>query len=96
MFKETSAYEASQIAQRIDAGEGAHVAVHRIYLITQGATMRVIEETNDDNDDGYPDGAWVRWESEMDVERAKKYAGPCRVGTSGVIVTVTLDGEEVR
>jgi|SRR5262245_7606648 len=71
-------------------------ALHRIRIVTASHTV-VYEETNDNNDDGYADGAWVSWENKFStVEKALKHAGRCRVGISGVIVTVVHDGEEVR
>lgn len=56
-----------------------------------GAVVR--HETNDDNDDGYPDGRVVRWENRWkDLEAAKRSCGLSRVGISGIEVTVYLDG----
>ena len=73
------------------------VTVHRHTVVTQGDEAIIHTETNDDNDDGYPDGHWESWTlSYPSVEQALKHTGKCRVGVSGVIVTVTLDGEEVR
>lgn len=100
-YVESTPYEAEKIAERIAADEIGPVALHRIVIITgeftvDGRTL-VKEETNDDNDDGYPDGEWVSWSNLFTSEAdALKYAGFCRVGISGVIVTVTVDGKERR
>lgn len=53
--------------------------------------------TNDDDDDGYPDGHTTEWTINYG-SRAQfdKCCGVCRVGISGIIVTVTLDGKELR
>lgn len=101
-YVESSAYEAEKIAERIAADEiGFGIALHRIAVITgeftaDGSTL-VKEMTNDNNDDGYPDGEWEIWSSVFTNEdTALAYAGFCRVGVSGVIVTVTVDGKERR
>jgi hypothetical protein len=53
-------------------------------------------ETNDDNDDGYPDGNIERWQEHCKT-RAEfdRRVGRSRIGISGVKVTVVLDGEEL-
>jgi hypothetical protein len=96
---ETTPYETRIIAERIAAGEVGPVALHRIsgVSIPCAPGVTAFNETNDDDDDGYPDGTWERWADHFkSVADFKRHAGVCRVGVSGVIVTVTLDGEEVR
>lgn len=57
-----------------------------------GAEIRC--STNDDNDDGFPDGDIAEWTLKFDtVEEALKHAGKTRRGFYGQPVTVTLDGE---
>jgi len=96
----TTPYETEVIQGRIDAGEIVVEAVVHRYNIstTQGSqTVLVSEETNDNNDDGIADGRWDAWSVEYPtLIQALDRCGKCRVGISGVIVTVTLDGEEVR
>lgn len=102
-FHPMSYYETiinERVMQRVMFGEYGPVAWHNISIITcseADAAVVVTEETNDDNDDGYPDGHVTRWDyTARTVEDALKRAGKCRVGISGVIVTVTLDGKEIR
>ena len=80
--------------------QGEHLdfqCVHRIAIRTDGDKVRVFHVTNDNDDDGFPDGVWAEFDFPFpNVEMAKANAGKCRVGISGVIVTVTLDGEEIR
>jgi len=96
-FKRLTPYEEEITKQRLGAGEFGAFTVHRHTIVTQDDEAIVHTETNDDNDDGYPDGHWESWTlSYPSVEQALKHTGKCRVGVSGVIVTVTLDGEEVR
>lgn len=58
---------------------------------------RVFAITNDNNDDGHPDGRTEEWTMDFpDKAAALKHCGVCRVGVSGIRVTVRLDGEEVR
>jgi hypothetical protein len=85
---------------RTMAGEVTPVAYQCFHIITgceADENVRIECETNDDNDDGWPDGEVTTWVMHFpNVTQALKYAGTCRVGISGVIVTVTLDGREVR
>ena len=101
MFIETTKYETEQIRAMIEAGEfhGIGPAVHRINVITSDASVMAtgVHRTNEDDDDGDPDGEWIEWEHTYGTaDRALADAGKCRVGISGVIVTVTHNGEEVR
>lgn len=97
-----STFEDSFRAQAMVQGESPLFAWQHYHLITGGVSfddqsVRIECETNDDDDDGYPDGEIERWTMTFPtVDAALAYAGKCRVGVSGVIVTVTLDGEEVR
>jgi hypothetical protein len=98
-FQATTAYETEVVQARMEAGEYelGGIAIHR-YTITSGVgSVLVFNETNDNNDDGYPDGRWDTWTEEFTtVEKALKHTGKCHVGISGVICTVILDGKEVR
>lgn len=100
VFIGTTEYESRIIAERVNAGEGAPVAIHRYFISTEvpyGSDVLVYVETNDDNDDGYPDGDWTNWTLAFrSVEKAREHCGVCRIGISGVIVTVTLNGEEIH
>jgi hypothetical protein len=61
-----------------------------------GGRVLVLVRTNDNDDDGYDDGEVVEWqETFADLERALGYSGRSRVGISGILVTVTVDGERV-
>jgi hypothetical protein len=96
-----SSYLDRIINERRMADEAGAVAWHEIAVITCAdagdAMVTVLESTNDDNDDGYPDGEIVHWQhTESKLDDAMRRAGVCRVGVSGVIVTVLLDGEEVH
>lgn len=100
-FKEATDFERETIGRLIAAGDfpAFHgVAVHRIKgTTTEGGGVDVIVSTNDDDDDGIPDGGWDTWPMRFDhPENFLGYAGVCRIGISGVIVTVTLDGKEIR
>lgn len=76
---------------------GGMNAYHHIDVVTRddgGADVR--HETNDDNDDGWPDGKVTRWTDRWrDAEAARRSAGVSRTGVSGVRVRVTVDGVEV-
>ena len=94
-------YFDTKLNERIQAGESPLVAWHNITVLTcvdsGDAVVTVIESTNDDNDDGYPDGEITRWDyTDSSLDRVLARVGKCRVGVSGVIVTVTLDGKEIR
>jgi hypothetical protein len=98
-FVKSTTYEGEHIQMLLAAGEfTGEIAVHRIDVISFGEVATIVtEQTNDDNDDGYPDGEWKTWNNTFDTpEQAMKYAGVCRVGVSGVVVTVTFNGKEVR
>ena len=70
---------------------------HEISIVTlDDGTVSVRENTNDDNDDGYPDGKEVWWDWQAkNLDAALKHTGKSRIGISGIRVTVTIDGEEV-
>jgi hypothetical protein len=101
-FKETTPYETEILKAQMEEYLPALVhypppVIQRYFITTtpDGAVVNCI--TNDDDDDGYPDGRWVAWEEEYpSVEKALAIKGKCRIGISGVIVTVTLDGKEIR
>jgi len=58
--------------------------------------MRVRMETNDDNDDGYPDGDVTIGEWETTVKVAFEIAGKgSRIGWYGQPVDVYLDGKKI-
>jgi len=103
-YKKSTAYEDEILKARIEEYLPAIVhfppaALHRIEVFTTNASVgaTVVETTNDNDDDGYPDGEWVSWESTFGTaDAAFKHAGKCRVGMSGVIVTVIHNGEEIR
>lgn len=58
-------------------------------------TVRVCQETNDDEDRGYPT-TWEQWETVVkDAEAFKKRFGVSRIGISGVEVTVRLDDKKL-
>src|SRR5262245_19897008 len=96
-FFESTAFEAEILRATLASGEMPTAAVHRIKIVSaENDNVSVTETTNDDDDDGLPDGHWETWRYRSTRENALKHAGKCRVGISGVIVTVTLDGKEVR
>lgn len=69
-------------------------AYHRSFIYTAGSSgcVTVVHETNDNLDRGYPNEC-ARWESTYaSLEDALKRCGGTRVGCSGVLVTVTVDG----
>ena len=97
-FTKAGSFEGDTIAAMLKVGEFHLVAIQR-YKITSlpDGSAVVYVETNDDNDDGIPDGKWEDWRLEFPtVKKAKKHCGKCRIGVSGVIVSVELDGEEIR
>jgi hypothetical protein len=63
----------------------------------QDGTIQVEAMTNDNNDDGYADGETAEWmvtcRNRAEFDRR---CGRCRTGISGITVTVSVDGEEVR
>jgi hypothetical protein len=99
-FVVSTPWETERIAAIIEAGEFLAPCVHRIAIIsTDSADGSIIVRhmTNDDDDDGIADGQWTTWAEGYDsLELALKHQGKCRIGISGVIVTVTLDGVEQR
>jgi hypothetical protein len=72
-------------------------AFHNIDITTRAdGSVWAVHTTNDDNDDGYPDGATQVWAlNYKSVEDAKRVSGKSRIGISGVIVTVTVEGRVV-
>jgi hypothetical protein len=95
-FFRSTAYESEVFRNAVASGESPIGAVHRIEIVTVENGVKVTQTTNDDDDDGVPDGDWATWQHFTTRESALERAGRCRVGVSGVVVTVTLDGEEVR
>ena len=103
-FVESTPYETEILKSRMEEYLPAMVhlapaAIQRYFITTNpdGISVNCMCETNDDDDDGYPDGHWEQWnEPYRDVEQALKVKGVCRVGISGVIVTVMVDGKEIR
>jgi hypothetical protein len=72
-------------------------AWHRIDAHTQSdGSIVALNQTNDDNDDGYPDGETAEWSiTYKDRSQFDRCVGVSRVGISGIRVTVTLDGKEI-
>lgn len=69
---------------------------YRIETIEKGKSYLVDWSTNDDNDDGYPDGEIVRDRYTMPtIERALNFTGKSRRGCGGSEVTVYLDGKRI-
>jgi hypothetical protein len=102
-FVRSTAFEDEIIKARMEEDLPALVHLEPVtlqrYFITANPDGTAVCwcETNDDDDDGYPDGAWEQWEEQYpSVEKALDVKGKCHVGISGVIVTVLLDGKEVR
>lgn len=59
-------------------------------------TITGVTETNDDNDDGFPDPTIETWDvSYKSHEEMMRRTGGTHVGCSGIAVTVYLDGAEV-
>lgn len=70
---------------------------HRIDADTQPDGSIVAHHvTNDDNDDGWPDGNVEKWKTTY-RNRASfdKCVGKSRIGISGIVVTVDLDGHRL-
>jgi hypothetical protein len=66
-------------------------------IVSEGEGAIVYASTNDDNDDGVPDGEVAEWRQEWPtVEAALKHTGKTRTGFYGQPVRVFLDGQEVR
>jgi hypothetical protein len=101
-FKESTDYETEILKARMDEFPGAMVhfapvALQRYNILSTVDGVVCECETNDDDDDGIPDGKWESWiEKYESVEQALRVKGECRVGISGVIVTVTVNGKEIR
>jgi hypothetical protein len=95
-FFESTAFETEILRQRLARGEDPGGVVHRIEITSTDHGALVTETTNDDDDDGIADGDWTTWQHHTTHEIALNHAGKCRVGLSGVIVTVIFDGKEVR
>jgi hypothetical protein len=69
--------------------------IYRIYTSADGSAS-VEWETNDDNDDGYPDGEVTKATYGFaTVEKAKKFAGTSHTGLQGQPVDVYLDGKKI-
>jgi hypothetical protein len=87
---------------RMEDDETDFIVYHRVYGSSVGVTpdgedlIQFSVETNDDDDDGYADGEITKWADVCTRDQFHRIHGVCRVGVSGVIVTVSLDGEEVR
>ena len=63
----------------------------------EDGTIRGTASTNDDNDDGYPDGDISRWEvSYQNRAEMLKRTGGTHYGCSGIHVLVYLDLQEVK
>jgi hypothetical protein len=58
-------------------------------------TMHICMETNDNNDDGYPDGEVTIWERDTTEKIARELAGISHVGYFGHPVDVYLDGKKI-
>ena len=98
-FQEMTAWEMENFIKRVqDGGEMTGPVVHRITIERWAGTVNHL--TNDDDDDGMPDGEWTEWTENYTLtahmDKAIASAGKCRIGISGVIVTVMLDGVEQR
>jgi hypothetical protein len=62
----------------------------------EDGTATVYCATNDDDDDGHVDCTRVTWELHFkSMAEALKYTGITRVGVSGIIVTVSIEGSGV-
>ncbi len=59
-------------------------------------TVHVACGTNDDRDLGYPSGESWYTLTHASLDDARRTRGVCRVGISGIVVTVTLDGQRVE
>jgi hypothetical protein len=71
--------------------------VYEVFSEDVHGKVRVLVSTNDDDDDGIPDGKVEQWSMEFpSVEAALEHCGRSRVGISGVRVTVLLDGSEQK
>jgi len=82
------------ILSLLDAEQEPTAAWQR-YDISGNLTEAEIHcSTNDDNDDGFPDGEITSWIEEgfTGIVAALKRTGVCRYGVSGVAVIVTVNG----
>lgn len=71
--------------------------LHYHGYLRQDGTVAVEAVTNDNNDDGLPDGKTVEWPLEFkSVEEFRNHCGRSRIGISGIKVVVRLNGREVR
>ena len=67
--------------------------IWRITTVVPGQRYRVDYETNDDNDDGLPDGEVTRATLVVPtLQRAQRLTGRSRTGRNGHDVVVLLDG----
>jgi hypothetical protein len=76
--------------------QGEHTAAWQRYDITGNDNEAEIYcSTNDDDDDGFPDGVVTEWIEEgfQSIGKALKRTGVCRYGISGVAVIVTVNGK---
>lgn len=84
---------------RILAAKESGQAYQTYEIEGEGNQWCVVCETNDDDDDGYPDGMVhpVRWVEHNygSVMQALKRTGVSRFGISGVAVIVTVNGQNV-
>ncbi len=78
-----------------DLTEPAAWAAYDCTLLPDG-TIHVACQTNDDRDLGYPSGESWYTLTHASLTAARRARGVCRVGVSGIIVTVTLDGQRVE
>lgn len=71
-------------------------STYRIRTGIYGTNAVVEFETNDDDDDGYPDGEVVRAEYRLpSLDRALAFTGKSRHGLYGQPVNVYLNGERI-
>lgn len=52
-------------------------------------------ETNDNDDDGHPDGEVATWEKDVKIDVARDVTGVSRIGYYGQAVDVYLDGKKI-
>lgn len=79
--------------------QGEFGAWHKTEITTlPNGHVEIRHSTNDDNDDGLPDGKVTSWSDVFPPHRAAGEIARCgksRVGISGIRVTVILDGEQI-
>jgi hypothetical protein len=100
VYKEATPYETEQILSWIESGDflrGPIPGVKR-YFIEQldSGKAQVLTETNDEGD-GLASGEWSRSKQTFSsVTAAQGHCGVCRIGVHGTIITVTVEGDEIR